>query len=216
MPDAMPFAIATMSGFTPVNSIANIFPVRPIPDCTSSSTSRMPLLLRHLAQPLQELIRRDDVPAFALNRLDDDRSHFVGRDEVNEQLILEIVEAFGGAVIRRETERTAVAIGVRRVIHAGHQRPEAAPLDRLARGERQRAHRAAVEAAEERDNVLPARGISRQLQARFDRLGAGVAEKRSRAALGRRRRSPAPRRAAPAARSRSRCPTCAGTSAPDR
>ena len=41
-PEAMPFAIATMSGSTPKCSIANIFPVRPIPDCTSSVTRSIP------------------------------------------------------------------------------------------------------------------------------------------------------------------------------
>ena len=41
----MPFAIAIMSGSTPVNSIANIFPDRPIPDCTSSATRRIPYFL---------------------------------------------------------------------------------------------------------------------------------------------------------------------------
>ena len=42
IPDATPFATATMSGSTPKCSIANIFPVRPMPDCTSSAISSMP------------------------------------------------------------------------------------------------------------------------------------------------------------------------------
>ena len=42
MPEAIPFATSRMSGTTPVCSAANIFPVRPIPDWTSSKTSRMP------------------------------------------------------------------------------------------------------------------------------------------------------------------------------
>ncbi len=41
-PDAIPLAMAIMSGSTPVYSMANIFPDRPMPDCTSSTTSRMP------------------------------------------------------------------------------------------------------------------------------------------------------------------------------
>ena len=44
-PDAIPLAIAMTSGSTPVNSIANIFPDRPMPDCTSSATSRIPCFL---------------------------------------------------------------------------------------------------------------------------------------------------------------------------
>ncbi len=42
MPEAMPLAVAMMSGSTPKCSIANIFPVRPMPDCTSSATSSIP------------------------------------------------------------------------------------------------------------------------------------------------------------------------------
>ena len=61
----------------------------------------MPCVRRQLAQPLQELIGRDDVAALALNRLDDDRRDFVGRDEVHEQLMLDEVEALGRAVLRR-------------------------------------------------------------------------------------------------------------------
>ena len=41
-PDAIPFAIVMMSGATRACSIANIFPVRPMPDCTSSTISWMP------------------------------------------------------------------------------------------------------------------------------------------------------------------------------
>ncbi len=44
MPEAMPFAMQTMSGCTPVCSTANHLPVRPTPLCTSSTTSRMPCL----------------------------------------------------------------------------------------------------------------------------------------------------------------------------
>ena len=96
--------------------------------------------LRQLAQPLQELIRRDDVAAFALNRLDDDRRDFVRRHQVHEELVLDEVEALRRAVSRREAERTAIAVRIRRVIDAGHHRPEAAALNRLARRQRQRAH----------------------------------------------------------------------------
>ncbi len=49
----------------------------------------MPCAFVQLAQPLQELIGRDDVAALALDRLDDDRGDFVGRDEVHEQLMLD-------------------------------------------------------------------------------------------------------------------------------
>ena len=41
-PLAMPLPAVTMSGATPSCSIAHIVPLRPMPDCTSSQTSRMP------------------------------------------------------------------------------------------------------------------------------------------------------------------------------
>jgi len=44
-PEAMPLAIVTTSGVTPVCSMANILPVRPMPDCTSSTMSSMPNVL---------------------------------------------------------------------------------------------------------------------------------------------------------------------------
>ena len=42
MPDARPLASSTTSGATPKCSAANMAPVRPMPDCTSSNTSRIP------------------------------------------------------------------------------------------------------------------------------------------------------------------------------
>ena len=83
----MPFAMFTTSAFRPKCSDANIFPVRPMPDCTSSTTSTIPCSGRQLPQALQERRRRDDVAAFALNRLDDDGGDFVGSDQVHEELI---------------------------------------------------------------------------------------------------------------------------------
>ena len=41
-PDAMPFAMQRMSGSTSKCSTANMRPVRPNPDCTSSATNRIP------------------------------------------------------------------------------------------------------------------------------------------------------------------------------
>ena len=66
---------------------------------------------RERAQPLEELIRRHDVPALALDRLDDDGGDLVGRHEVHEDLVVEEVEALGGARLRLEADRTAVAVG---------------------------------------------------------------------------------------------------------
>ena len=41
-PEASPLAVISTSGSTPMCSIAHILPVRPIPDWTSSATSRIP------------------------------------------------------------------------------------------------------------------------------------------------------------------------------
>ena len=141
-----------------------------------------------LAQPLQELVGRDDVAAFALNRLDEDRGDFVRRHQMEEDFVLEVVETLGRAALRLQTERTAVAVRERRVEHARRHRPEPAALDRLARRQRERAERAAVKRAEKRDDVGALGGVARQLDARLDRFGAGVAEKRSHAAVDRRDR----------------------------
>ena len=115
-PDAMPFAIVTMSASRPKCSHANILPVRPMPDCTSSAISSMPCLRRQLAQPLMKLRRRHDVAALALDRLDEHGGDLVGRDEVHEDLILDEVEA-----LRR---RTSPASG----------RPDSGSSSRTARG----------------------------------------------------------------------------------
>ena len=59
--------------------------------------------------------------------------------------------------------------------HARNQRREPALLLRLRRRQRQRAHGASVEGAEERDHLLPLSVVARQLQRSLDRLGARVA-----------------------------------------
>ena len=125
-----------------------------------------------LAEPLQELVGRDDVAALALNRLHDDRRDLVGRDQVHEDLILEVAQALRLAALRLESDRAAIAVGIRRVINAGQHRPEAAALQRLAGRQRERSQGAAVKSAEERNDVGSARGVARELEARFHCFGA--------------------------------------------
>ena len=72
-----------------------------MPDCTSSTTSRMPCFVVSSRSRWRNCVGRDDVAALALNRLDDDRRDFVGRHEVHEQLVLDEVEALGRAGVRR-------------------------------------------------------------------------------------------------------------------
>ena len=101
-PDAMPLAMAIDVGLDAACARSRTScPVRPMPDCTSSTTSRMPCSVVSSRSRCRNSVGRDDVAAFALDRLDDDRRHFVGRHQVHEQLVLDEVEALGGAALRR-------------------------------------------------------------------------------------------------------------------
>ena len=64
-----------MSGSTPACSIAHQRPVRPMPDWISSAISRMPCSSHSSRRPCRNRRRGREVPALALDRLDDD-----GRD----------------------------------------------------------------------------------------------------------------------------------------
>jgi hypothetical protein len=65
-------------------------------------------------------------------------------------------------------------VAVERVVHARQHRPEVRPVLRLAGGERDAAHRAAVERLVEADQVLAARAEPCELHGGLDGLGAGV------------------------------------------
>ena len=78
-----------------------------------------------------ELRRRHQVSALALDRLHEDRGDLVGRDQVDEDLILDEVEALGGARSGLRPDRTAIAVRVRRVEHAGQHRAEPRRCTRL-------------------------------------------------------------------------------------
>ena len=143
----------------------------------------MPCSVVELAEPLQEGFGRHDVSAFTLNRLDDDRSDLVGRDQVDEDLLADERERRFSAGVGAAVE--PIGVRIRRVIDARHQRPESAALHRLARRERQRPERATVERSEERDDPRPLGVIARQLHGRLGRFGARVAEERPHLAFNR-------------------------------
>ena len=53
-PEPSPLAEVRMSGATPQCSQANILPVRPMPDCTSSKISRMPCSSHSARRPARK------------------------------------------------------------------------------------------------------------------------------------------------------------------
>ena len=128
------------------------------------------------SQFVEELGRRHDVAAFALDGLDEDGGDLFGREDRLEELVFEDLDAFDVAGVRLLAVSAAVAVGVGDVGDAAGQRSEALFLDGLGAGERERAHGAAVEAAEEGDELVAAGVIAGQLEGGLDGLGAGVAE----------------------------------------
>ena len=131
-----------------------------MPLCTSSNTSRMPCRSQSARSPRQETLGRDDVAPFAQHRLDHDGGDVVGRRH------------------RREQLDDALQIAVGGVKDVGQEGAEAAPVLRLAGGERQRAQRPAVKAAAKGDDPRPLRVVPGQLQRRLHRFGPRVGEER--------------------------------------
>ncbi len=141
------------------------------------------------AQPRQEARRRDDVAALALDRLDEHRRHLARRHGAREQDVLDVVEHRAPLVLARE--KRAIGVGVRHERDARHRREKALLLRVLARGERERAHRAPVEAAEEPDEARPPRDVARELERGLDTLRPRLAEEAHRRLVhGRKRRQP--------------------------
>src|SRR5579871_373175 len=128
-------------------------------------------------QFVEEFLRRDDVAALALHRLDDDGRHFVGRQDRFHELVFDYLGALDGTSVRRFAISTAITIRIRNVMYARHERAEATALRGFARRERERAEGSAVEGAKERDEFFAARGVTSELERRFDRFRARIAER---------------------------------------
>ena len=179
-----PSRASSASGATPDCSQAKKLPVRPTPHCTSSKRRSAPCSSASDPRGREELRARRVDSALALDRLEQDHGG-VRADRGGERLdVVQLGEARG----RRERLPGRALAGLAR------------------HGER--AVRAAVERALERDGDRPARHLPRPLQPRLDGLGARVAEERPRAAEASRR---AGRRAGASAPS-SRGSTCARAS----
>ena len=180
MPPARPLATVTTSGVTPWPWWANQRPVRPMPDCTSSSQSRAPCRVATSRAAREVALRRHDDAGLALDRLEQHGRGLVG-DGRGERV---------GVAVRHEGD------------DAG-QRLERRAVGLLG-GQRQRAHGAAVEAALGRDHVGAA-GTAGQLERRLVGLGAGVGEEDLAGGRARPTRGPGAggsRRARPAGRRR--------------
>ena len=172
--------------------MAHHLPVRPAPHCTSSTTSRMPCRSQ-MRRISRGSCRRDDVAAFALDGLDEDGRDFFRRQDGLEELLFDVARAAQaeGFLLLGAAGAATIGVGIADVRDAGNQRREAAFLLGLGGGERERAHGAAVEGAEEGDDVLAAGVIAGQLERALDGLGAGVAvEELVRAGHGRDGREP--------------------------
>ena len=157
-PPPMPLAIAMMSGVMPAHSWANSLPVRPIPVCTSSSTSNRPASVAQLAERTQKLGRGTANAALALDRLDHD-----------------------GCRLRSDRGFDSGDIAERDVIEARDLGPEALQVLLVAAGG-DGGERAAMEGAAEGDDAPPLgmpgdemiapRGLDRALAG----LGSRIAE----------------------------------------
>src|SRR6266567_7885982 len=98
------------------------------------------MMVADLAEHRQKLGRRHAIASFSLNRLDENRGHFVGRSDGGEQFL----------------DFAASAI-VRQMMSAGHHRAEAAHVNSLRGPERHGAVGSAVKRPEERDYARPPR-----------------------------------------------------------
>ncbi len=128
------------------------------------------MLVADLAKPDDELVRRGDEPALALDGLEDDRSDVLGSDECQERVAQrsECVGSRGAAIGVRERD----------AIDLGRERAETGLVRMGLRGESQREHRPAVERALECDHGVTAGVRASELDGVLDRLGACVEEGR--------------------------------------
>ena len=127
------------------------------------------MLVAEGAKPAHELGRSRQEAALALDRLDHDRRHLLGRD-VRHERPLERRQRLGAT-------RAAVVLRERHAIDLGRERPQPGLVGMGLRRERHREERPPVEAALERDHRRPARVAARELDRVLDRLGAGVEER---------------------------------------
>jgi len=132
---------------------------------------------REVAKALEERRWRRNVATLAEHRLDEDRGDVLRRNVMLEHRFdrRERMLAAGFGVVRR-CDDAVERVGIRRDVDLGEQRAIAAPVRRLRRGDRGRAHGAPMEAAAEDDDPLTAGDLASKLDRSLDRLGAAVPE----------------------------------------
>ena len=172
----MPFAVQIMSGHD-----ASVIHGPPFAGAAHAGLhfvrdEQDAVLAAKALERLQEFGWRGKIAALALNRLDEDCSDFLRIDEALEELLFDARERIGGGVLGAAAGDAAIGVRIRSLKDAGEQRAESLALHGLAGGERERAHRAAVEAAVEGDEFVAAGVITGELHRGFDGLGAGIPE----------------------------------------
>src|SRR2546421_5054795 len=130
--------------------------------------------IAQLAQARQKSVGRYYVATLALNRLDQDRGDFAGRNVADEQAVLNIVKYGLTLIVARE--QRMVRIRKRHVGDARH-RGAALLLGLLTGSKSERPHRAPVKTAEKTNESRTSTNVARQFQCTFHRFSAGLAEK---------------------------------------
>ena len=133
------------------------------------------VLVAERPEPGEESVRRHEVSALALDRLDQDPGDLRRGDVVLEEHVLDVVED-GLPLIRAGQQRSEV-VRIRDMRDAGHRGKESGLLRVLAGRERESAHRPAMEAAEEPDETRTSRDVARELERALDGFGSTLAHK---------------------------------------
>src|SRR5207253_9722331 len=121
-------------------------------------------------QFLQEELGRRHVSTFALNGLDDDARDVFGIEQPLENLSFKLLEYLRAAGLRSVAVRAAISVRVGNVLDSAEQRAKSFALRRFRCRLRERAHGPAMEAAVKRNHLVALRGVSRKLDAPFNRL----------------------------------------------
>ena len=162
-----------ISGSTPSQSEAHHLPSAADTALDLVTYQHDPVLIAEVPEGAQESIGRNDIPAFALDRLYEDRRYIVRSNLPGEEVINRVQRALHS----RFGATQLVGIGEGDMVHLGQHGTEVGVLPRLARGEAHGAVGAAVERLLKGDEPGPSGMVAGQLDGRLDGFGARVGEK---------------------------------------